>query len=1008
MRIRKLTFKNINSLKGEHEVNFNALPLKTAGIFAITGPTGSGKSTILDVISLALFNKIPRFKQKITKKEIQELGSILTHHTTEASASIEYEIKGRVYLSSWSVAKTRNNTLKDYHMELMDDTGTILDLKKSEVPEKNEEIIGLEYNQFVKSIILSQGEFSKFLKADKNERGQLLENLTGTSVYRKIGARAFAKFKEVNERANQEKSRLEDIRVLSAEERVEIENGINQAKEDLASLDKVLAEQEALEQVKRELISIQRELTQNAEEKERLRERNRSIQPELKRLKLHEKLSPAAGDIELHKKANREISESQHELTQKQDRLTQSQAALKALLTDLTGLTGQEVSPQSFIDSLNAFEQEVLELDRQKAESRQKGIDQRARINQIKAGLSLPLGDKIAPDEALRLLVENEAKQEQLIAKAELNKNTNLVEAKAALRKKRETYELLTEIRQNLLLLDQTTVETSSRKKELADLNQSIDNLSPLSQKYTQLLAELKEKETLLLQQKEDALKIASLEELRPDLVDGKACPLCGSLDHPFSAHSPEDHRPELDIKLKDNREALAREEEDWRKLSAQLTQAQTQKTGVATLLQEAETKHKDYSATHSKLKDQYQGTETLTAVSLTSRLPVLAQENLELEEAHNALAELKVNEELSQAFKDIKQFTADFKKLNQTRQNKFSETDIVASAKGYRDRFTLAQTNVTELGTGLSFEQNRLKQAKEQRLEIEERLTPLLSLHGFESIEAMNAGLLSETEADRIRNQRDSLNNQQTANQANLESLQSRKTNQTGLDTQPEMALETLITEKENNKAKRNTLAMELGGNAEKIKQDDRDKLLIQNKAEALEKLNKEVQKWSLLNKMIGDAFGNKFSNFAQGLTLQNLLVFTNRRLTKLSDRYLLDKPTGDGALKVIDQYQGNSERSVTTLSGGETFLISLALALSLSDMASKNVSLDSLFIDEGFGTLDQETLDIAMTTLERLQSESQKTVGVISHVEALKERITVQVKLEKNAQGYSSIKIE
>lgn len=1008
MKIHKLTFKNINSLKGEHEINFDALPLNTAGIFAITGPTGSGKSTILDVITLALFNRIPRFKKAISKGEMQGLGSILTHHTTEAAASIEYDIKGQVYVSSWNVSKARTGNLKDYEMSLMDSTGSYLDLKRSEVPAKNEEIIGLEYDQFVKSIILSQGEFSKFLKADKNERGQLLENLTGTSVYRKIGAKAYAKFKEVNESAKLEKTRLEDIRVLSAEERAAIENIIEQAKTELTTIDKLLAEQEALEQVKKELRSIEQELVQNAEEKKALQERNQQIQPELGKLQLHEKLSPAAPDLQLYKKAHREITESERQLKAKQEQLTQSRDALKSLLVQVSTLVGQELGAESFNEALNSFEQEVLELDRQKAESRQKGIDQRNRINQIKAASSLALGDKIAPDEALRLLLENRARQEQLIAKAQLSKSSNLPEVKSSLREKREEHELLTQIRQNLLLSDQAHQEIDSRKKELEKLDQSIAHLSPLAQKSVQLLAGLKEKEGLLQQQKEDALKIASLEELRPELIDGKACPLCGATDHPFSAHTPPDNRPELDVRLKETRVALAAEEEESRKLSAQLTQAQTQQTSVSAMLKEAGNKLQEYSAAHTALSNRYNGDETLTATALTIRLPELAAENNQLDKAISTLEELNINEQLSQAFEEINQVTAQYKAVHQTRQAKFSEADVTAACKGFRDHFSQVQTTVTELNTALSFEQSRLAEAKAQREEITIKLKPLLSLHGFESIEAMSAGLLSEAEAEGIRNQRDSLTTRQTANQTNGESLAQRKKNQTALDTQPKMAFETLSTQKEANKQKRNELAMTLGGNTEKINQDNRDKLLIKDKQEALDKLNKEVEKWSRLNRMIGDRDGNKYANFAQGLTLQNLLVYTNRRLTKLSDRYLLDKPTDDGALKVIDQYQGNSERSVTTLSGGETFLISLALALSLSDMASKNVSLDSLFIDEGFGTLDQETLDIAMTTLERLQSESQKTVGVISHVEALKERITVQIKLEKNAQGYSAIKIE
>jgi len=216
------------------------------------------------------------------------------------------------------------------------------------------------------------------------------------------------------------------------------------------------------------------------------------------------------------------------------------------------------------------------------------------------------------------------------------------------------------------------------------------------------------------------------------------------------------------------------------------------------------------------------------------------------------------------------------------------------------------------------------------------------------------------------------------------------------------------LIEKLQQQEEKQNQIGQSIGEKKSQLKRDDEDKEKIKSKEGKITKLNEEVEKWSLMNNLIGDATGNKFANFSQGLTLQNLLVYTNKRLLNLTDRYLIDKPAADGTLKVIDQYQGNTHRSVSTLSGGETFLISLALALSLSDMASKNVALDCLFIDEGFGTLDQETLDIAMNTLEKLQSESQKTVGVISHVEALKERINVQIVLEKDPQGYSKISIE
>ena len=163
-------------------------------------------------------------------------------------------------------------------------------------------------------------------------------------------------------------------------------------------------------------------------------------------------------------------------------------------------------------------------------------------------------------------------------------------------------------------------------------------------------------------------------------------------------------------------------------------------------------------------------------------------------------------------------------------------------------------------------------------------------------------------------------------------------------------------------------------------------------------------------MNELIGDATGKKFNDFAQDLSLSQLLVLANKRLGDLSDRYRIDKPTEseDDGLVAIDEHMGGQRRSVKTLSGGETFLLSLSLALALSDMASRNVEINSLFIDEGFGTLDPETLDQTLDTLEKLQAESSKTIGIISHVDSLKERIATQIQLKRHGQGYSTLEIK
>jgi DNA repair protein SbcC/Rad50 len=169
------------------------------------------------------------------------------------------------------------------------------------------------------------------------------------------------------------------------------------------------------------------------------------------------------------------------------------------------------------------------------------------------------------------------------------------------------------------------------------------------------------------------------------------------------------------------------------------------------------------------------------------------------------------------------------------------------------------------------------------------------------------------------------------------------------------------------------------------------------------------DLKPWEMLNKLIGDANGNRFNTRAQELTLQQLLIFANRRMDNLHSRYklLLPEKLEDDDLRVSDGFMGGEIRTVKSLSGGETFVISLALALGLSDLAARDIRIDSLFVDEGFGSLDPDTLEEAMSTLEQLQTESNKTVGIISHVESLKERIYTQIRLEKSNNGFSTISI-
>ncbi|WP_041350707.1 SbcC/MukB-like Walker B domain-containing protein [Nitrosococcus watsonii] len=178
-----------------------------------------------------------------------------------------------------------------------------------------------------------------------------------------------------------------------------------------------------------------------------------------------------------------------------------------------------------------------------------------------------------------------------------------------------------------------------------------------------------------------------------------------------------------------------------------------------------------------------------------------------------------------------------------------------------------------------------------------------------------------------------------------------------------------------------------------------------IKEKQGAIEAQKKECRRWKNLHELIGSADGKKYRNFAQGLTFEVMLGHANRQLQQMTDRYLLIRDDAQPLeLSVVDNYQAGEIRSTKNLSGGESFIVSLSLALGLSHMASRNVRVDSLFLDEGFGTLDEEALDTALETLAGLQQDG-KLIGVISHVPALKERISSQIRVIPQTGGRSKI---
>ena len=1007
MKILAIKFKNINNLKGENEISFEDDPLRSAGIFAITGPTGSGKSTILDVITLALFNKIPRFKGAISKNSIEGMGSVVTHHTDDASASITYEIHNQKYTSSWTVGKTRTGNFKDYEMFIYDANGTPLDLKKSEVPSRNEEIIGLKYDQFVKSIILSQGQFSRFLKADKSERGQLLENLTGASIYRKISIAAYEKYKVVRDEVALEKDRLENIQTLSDDQRIEFAEQIKTNGTKKIALDAELEKFNVAKQVKSDLEKMSSLLVSKKEEKQSLAIEKEKYKEKLSRLDVFDKLSPILGELTRYNDAKVNKVKLSGDIDANGKILIETEASRKFAIDEMSNLTGNAITIENFNVEMSAFEKEINTIIQDLANIQKSGGDTRKRINTKATNHRIEIDSKAGPNSTIPILKKSLETCDSTIKSAGLKPDIEPDELSKSSVRTKEELNALNELHQ---AYQNEALSKKRIEKATVDFAQYVEEekkYAPLVSSTQKLVITVKENIALLDKQRQDAMLIASLTEHRSQLVDGEPCPLCGATDHPFSAHEPNQESNHAQ-QLQKAKEGLRLHENEYAQYNKKLTESQASKklieehinlheAELEKVAKEKEVKYKAYSGSDSKEQDNIEGS-----------IKKVEQKVEQLAQVTKALQSRSILQELIGDFEELSNILERYKIQDKELKGKYKGNDVSKDCNLLQDKFVRSSTRIASLTTVLENDKNALSQTNKYIDATIIKLTPQIQELGFETIEETAAIMISEDELLHLKTKKEELNRRSTTVETEIKTLTENVGKNQKLDTLPAKSLLEINHAIGEKSGKREELIKAIGEKTAILHKDDQERERIKSKESDLKKLQEKLDKWSLLNKMIGAATGDKFANFAQGLTLQNLLVYANKRLQKLSDRYLLDKPIKDGALTVIDQYQGNIQRSVATLSGGESFLISLALALSLSDMASKNVNLESLFIDEGFGTLDHESLDIAMTTLEKLQTESQKTVGVISHVEALKERIHVQIKLDKNAQGYGTLKIE
>ena len=1006
MKILKIAFQNINSLRGEHTIDFTKAPFLQNSLFAITGPTGSGKTTILDVISLALFNQVPRLG-KMSTGEILKKGALLTRNQTEAYARITYRCKEGIFTSTWSISTNRNGKLRDYHMEITDaQSETIIDLKKSDVPGKNEELIGLNYDQFIKSVVLAQGEFAKFLQVPKKERGALLEKITGTEIYRRIGMEVYLKHKERAKELDLKRAKIETYKEQLLDES-EFINKQHEAKKLAGEKELLLQtlESRAKEiELKNKLQKEEKELEKSLQELDKISTLKNVFDSEKgEKLKRHQDIQLFEEDLNLWQNLEEKITGKSKEISAITDALTTANTNREGLKQEFAELYKLHIDPANFSNQLESYKSKVRSLITDRNEIATTYKNSKTHIERLAAPLQFTTSVTQLFDFENELLNKQRAKTsayKKLEAQFDL-KNTSID------MRQKETQELLRQLRNAERAHTQLTHLKNKLDDEIKDLEQLKSQKAGLPNKIEKLNAQLELKEAQL-EVKRHKLEIEQLqkqlEDFRSELQPEVPCPLCGSLDHPFATQLPQQ---ENGLKI-----AVSQLEHELNTLIKTRTIKETSLknlTGQSQELQERIQRLSKELKTAQNLFD----TENNTVIS--------GKENFSFRELENQLGnkerELKIAKQLQEelvVLQSLQSQTQHLKELIEAGTTKSEAIAALFTGKNFEQEISLSETNWNRNEQHITQQTQLLKTAKEnlntltkQNESLAASLLKKLQEKGYTTIEKALESRLNASVAQSWTQENQKLDTELIR----LKTLSAKLIEEIKIlqQTAGSKPLNELLEEQSMQKENLDSLETAAASLSRLILNQEQYLGWISDLKIQIETELKDAEHWHILNDLIGDATGNKFNDFAQDLTLAQLLQLANKRLLQLTDRYRIDQPGDeeDDSLVAIDEHMGGQRRSIKTLSGGETFILSLALALALSDLASRNIEINSLFIDEGFGTLDPETLDQTLDTLEVLQAESSKMIGVISHVDSLKERIATQIQLTQNGQGYSTLRV-